>query len=92
MLKTLLWDLIFFALRTIWGISRDFIAKAFEEAQLAEQLTDQNGKHLTGSEKYHYVFESLVIYAEDYSWGAHQTSVINTVIELVVSYMKSMKR
>ena len=92
MLKALLWDLLFFALRMIWNISKDFIAKALEEVKAAEGLQTSDGAKLTGSEKYHYVFESLLAYAEDYDWGEHETSLINTVIELSVSYLKSMKK
>ena len=91
MWQALLWKLAFFAISTVFSISKDFLTTAFEEVQKANELRHEGGSKLTGSEKYEYVFEALVVYAENYNWGDKTDSITNMVIELAVGYLKSNK-
>lgn len=91
MLKLLMWDLIFFALRIVWSISKDFVQRALREVVSVNNLRKPDGSSYTGREKYEIVFDELSQYADNYEWGTYKTSIINTVIELTVSYLKSIR-
>jgi hypothetical protein len=91
MLQSIFWQIIFLLARSVFKVSKDFIAKAVDEAQKANELKHEDGTVYTGKEKFSVVFDALVQYAEQYNWKL-EDSTINTVIELVVSYLKSAKK
>lgn len=91
-MNSVLWQLIFFLLRLVFSISKDFIEKAFALVASAEGLKHEDGTPFSGKEKYQWVFDKLVVYAESYDWSSSKTNIINTVIELTVGYMNSFKK
>jgi uncharacterized protein YeaC (DUF1315 family) len=75
----------------VFNVSKDFIVKAIEEVGKANELKHPDGSSYTGKEKYDVVFDALVVYAGQYNWKP-ESSTINAVIEMVVSYLKSKKK
>jgi hypothetical protein len=91
MLQSILWQILFLLARWVFKVSKDFVTKAVDEVQKANELRHEDGSVYTGKEKFSVVFDTLELYAEEYDWKLDD-SAVNAIIELAVSYLKTIKK
>lgn len=88
MLNTILWPLIWFLIRMVLNVSREFVTTAITAVDEAESTINENGELLSGPEKRDYVLNELEKTYDDMDWDGKARKVANVVLELAVNYIK----
>jgi hypothetical protein len=87
-MQAILWSIIWAAIRWILGVSKELIATAVQAATDAEALKHPDGTVYTGAEKKDYVVNKVKQNFLQLSTHPEWNSIINTIIELAVVYLK----